>query len=444
MKRPVLLAVYNLILFALSPLLLLAYCLRVLITGKEKNGFLQRLGLGLPQTNGCFWVHAVSVGESMAASALVRELSVLFPEETIVVSTITDAGNVTAKKMIPQAKHIFYLPLDFKPFVKKAMRRLKPKALIIVETELWPNFIREAKKTGSKVLLASGRISDRSLSKYQKAAFFFSAVLSYFDIICMQGPEEVQKMLSIGASPRNVLIGGNSKLDLIFEEPAEELKTALKESLHADGNAKLWIAGSTHPGEEKMILDVYKKLREQNAGMMLLLAPRHTQRCDEVEKLVKDAGFSCMRRTQLMQNVPLVLPSSGSVFLLDTMGELQTFYSIADVVFVGGSLVPVGGHNVLEPVSFGKSVFCGPYMQNFKGIMDILKPSGAVVQVADIRELEDKMLRVLKDEASLLTAGKKGKELIEKNRGASRFVAFLLKDLFTHAKETQPLDVRAL
>lgn len=434
MKKAFLFAVYNIILYALSPLLLLAYVFRVLITGKEKNGFWQRLGFRLPEAQGgCIWVHAVSVGESMAASALVREMSALFPGETIVVSTITDAGNFTAKKMIPQAKHVFYLPLDLKPLVKKIIRRVHPKALVIVETELWPNLIHEAKKSGAKVVLASGRISDRSLQKYQRYSFFFSEVLSCFDIICMQGPEEVQKILSIGAASHNVLIGGNSKLDMIFQEPEEEQKTLLRNSLHLNAVKKLWVAGSTHPGEEKMILDVYRKLLAQNISAGLLLAPRHLQRCDEVEALVRGYGFPCARRTQLSKNMFSAGAHEPFVFLLDTMGELQTFYSIADVVFVGGSLVPAGGHNILEPISFGKSVFCGPHMENFKGILDLMKPAGAAVQVSDDRELLDKMLHLLQNEGALNDAGKKGKEIIEKNRGASRFVAFLLKDLFTHS-----------
>lgn len=437
MKRAILFAVYNVILVVLSPLLLLAYCLRVVITGKEKGGFAQRLSFGLPQTTGCIWVHAVSVGESMAASALVRELSALFPDETIVVSTITDAGNVTAKKMISQAKHIFYLPLDFKPFVKKAIRLIRPKALIIVETELWPNVIREAKKTGAKVLLASGRISDKSLGKYQKYAFFFREVLSLFDVICMQSPEEVQKILSLGAPTQNVVIGGNAKLDIVFEEPEEKEKALLKPYLHLSARQKLWVAGSTHPGEEKMLLDVYKKLRGKNVSVSLLLAPRHTQRCDEVEALVKEHGFSCARRTKFSNTNTQKSDSTPRVLLLDTMGELQMFYSIADVIFVGGSLVPAGGHNVLEPVSLGKSAFCGPYMENFKGILEILKPSGAVIQVNDAHELMEKMAASLQNEEGLLDAGRKGKELIEKNRGASRFVAFLLKDLFTHSEESE-------
>lgn len=424
-----LLLIYNLILYLLSPLLLTAYCLRVLLTGKEKNGFWQRLGFRLPETGGCIWVHAVSVGESMAASAIVRELSELFPGETLVVSTITDAGNAVAKKMIPQAKHVFYLPLDFKPFVRRAIKKIKPKALIIVETELWPNFIAEAKKTGAKVVLASGRISDKSLGKYQKYAFFFREILSLFDVICMQGPEEVQKILTIGAPTQNVVVAGNAKLDMVFEAPEEKEKNALRGNLQLNGDEKLFVAGSTHPGEEKILLEVYLKLRGKNANVRLLLVPRHIQRCEEIGALSGAFGLTAVRRTQASSESAAA--DRSAVFLLDTMGELQKFYSIADIVFVGGSLVPVGGHNVLEPVCFGKSVFCGPHMENFRGILELLMPTGSVIQVPDGETLASKILDQLENGEKYAAWGKNGREIVEKNRGASRNIAFRVKELFT-------------
>lgn len=427
-----LLFIYNLILYLLSPVLLLAYVLRVLLTGKEKNGFWQRLGFRLPQTDGCIWVHAVSVGESMAASAIVREIGSLFPGETLVVSTITDAGNAVAKKMIPQASHVFYLPLDFKPFVRHAIKKVKPKALIIVETELWPNFISEAKKSGAKTVLASGRISDKSLGKYQKYAFFFREVLSLFDVICMQGPEEVQKILSIGAPTQNVVVAGNAKLDMVFTEPGENEKASLRARMGLNGDKKLFVAGSTHPGEEKVLLDVQRKLLEKNANVRLLLVPRHIQRCDDIARLVHEAGLEAVKRTQAAGTSEK--GRSETVFLLDTMGELQKFYSIADIVFVGGSLVPAGGHNVLEPVCFGKSVFCGPHMENFRGILDLLVPTGSVIQVPDGDALLEKIFDLLKNGEKYAAWGRNGKEIVEKNRGASRNIAFRVKELFTRGE----------
>lgn len=426
---------YNLILILLSPIIFLIYLTRVFFTGKEKIGYLQRLGF-FPREfykvkgSNYIWIHAVSVGEVMAAKPLIKECKNTFPDYNILLSTITDTGNKVAKT-IKEADLVFYLPLDYKFLIKRVFKQKNILALIIMETEIWPNLVAIAKQKKAKIVLVNGRFSSKSFKIYQKFKFFFKDVLKNFDLFLMQSEENVQKIKSLGANNKQVFCTGNTKFDIAVNF-SQETTAKLKKEIKITENQIVILAASTHAGEEEIILNVFKELKNFHKNLFLIIVPRHPERSKDVAKEINKYQF----KFALRKNNNNSEKNSLEVFLVNTIGELILFFSLADLVVLGGSFVPIGGHNILEPLSLGKVTFFGPHMDNFKAILkDIQKYNiKAAINVKNKNDLYIKLNDFLNKEnlkEDLLTLGKEAQEIIAKNKGASKKNVLKLKELFS-------------
>jgi len=399
--------------------------------------FIQKIARGLKQRLGFFnksinrigkeepiWAHAASVGEVIAIGNLIKALKKECPNDNYVISTLTSTGQATARRIVPDARAFIYFPLDFSCVVGRVLDTIKPKLLIITETELWPNFIREAKKRMIPIIVANGRISTNSFGRYKKVKFLMKRVLENIDVFLMQSHVDASRIIALGANPATVTVTGNLKFDV-----GEDI---LLDSVDANlqSNKLIFVAGSTHRGEEVIILDVYGEIRKSYPHMVLILAPRHMQRIGEVERLLSSRNFKFTRRSELPS--PFKGNSLNQIILLDTVGELTHFYALAKVVFVGGSLIPVGGHNILEPASLGKGVLFGPYMDNFEEIAQSFVLRGAGRVVSNRKELLDSILELLSNPEELERMGKTALEIVKANKGSAEKSAKLAKNLLTH------------
>jgi 3-deoxy-D-manno-octulosonic-acid transferase len=381
-------------------------------SGKYRRTFRERMGAlppGLgPGRPGSIWVHAVSVGEVLAARPLLDALKRRFPKRQVFLSTTTLTGRAVAERGVA-ADGLFFAPFDFPGPVRRALSRLDPELLILVETELWPNLVHQARRRGTRVALVNGRISPRSHPRYRRAGPLLRRMLAEVDLFLMQSPPHAERVLALGAPPERVRVAGNLK----FDAPAPPEPPAPLARLLGDGRP-VWVAGSTVEGEEAAVLAAFGRVRQHCADLALVLVPRHPERFDLVPPLVEEAGFRCLRRSQLGTE------SAGpvEVVLLDTLGELAGVYALATVVFVGGSLVPAGGHNVLEAAAAGKPILVGPHMENFQEIADQFRSEGALIQVASAEALADAVSELLADAARRQTLGEAGRALLARNRGA--------------------------
>lgn len=424
---------YNLILILLSPIILLTYLARVFLTGKEKEGYLQRLGF-LPkefyklEDKNYIWIHAVSVGEVMAAKPVIKECKIIFPDYNILLSTITDTGNKVAKT-IKEVDFVFYLPLDYKFLIKKIFNKKNISALIIMETEIWPNLVALAKQNKVKTILINGRFSSKSFKVYKKFKFFFKDVLKNFDLFLMQSEESAKRIKSLGANNSQVFCTGNTKFDIAISF-TNEATDKLKKEIGLNENQIVIVAGSTHPGEEEIILNIFEKLKSSYKNLFLIVVPRHPERSADI---VKELNFRKLKFA-LRKNNNHNEKNGQEVFLVNTIGELVLFFTVADLVILGGSFVPIGGHNILEPLSLGKVTLFGPYMDNFKAILKDIKKHNvkAVIDLRNKDELYVKLKEILKQQnfkEELFILGKQAQQIISKNKGASKESVLKLKKL---------------
>jgi 3-deoxy-D-manno-octulosonic-acid transferase len=420
---------YNL-LFNLAFIVAFPYLLLRAAWGK--HGVLERMGWLAGQKTErlrgreVIWFHAASVGEVKALSVIIPQVRKTNPEYELVVSTLTKTGQADAENILKGAGMVFFVPVDLKRFVRRALRKIKPMALILVETELWPNLIREAKKSGCFVGMVNGRISERSLRKYQLVRSLFAETLRNVDVLCVQSDEYKQRMLLLGADQRKIVITGNLKFDRLLLADGCRDADQIRKSLHIRSNQRVVVAGSTREGEEQMLLPVFKSLERQYPDLIFVLAPRHLNRLSQVEAILSAEGLDFVRRTQLDELASKQTPAGESLLnhknliLLDTMGELSKIYCLADVAFVGGSLVPVGGHNLLEPAIYGVPVLFGPHVENFKEEAKILIESGGGIQVASDGELQRELSDLLSDDAKRRKLGRQAREAIERKTGAAK------------------------
>jgi 3-deoxy-D-manno-octulosonic-acid transferase len=372
---------------------------------------LGRLGEGLPPEPRC-WIHAVSVGESAAAVPLVEGIRARWPELGIVVSTITPTGaRIVGDRLAGTATHR-YFPIDLPGPVRRALDAARPRFFIAIETELWPNFLRALARRGIPAMIANGRISDRSFRRYRWVRGLMRRVLANVSVFAMQTEEDARRIIALGAPPSRVVVTGNLKSDLV-PEPAGDDPAAWRERLRLGADTRLWIAGSTHRGEEAVVLDAFLRARTRCPDLALLLAPRHPERAGEVEELIRERGLTAARRSRLAAGT-----APGAVLILDTVGELAALYALAEVVFVGGSLVPVGGHNVLEPAMRGKPVLVGPHMSNFREGAELLERSGGGLVVKDGPELERELARLLEDRDLARRMGEAARQAFAGRQGA--------------------------
>lgn len=385
-------------------------------SGKYLRTFRERMGR-LPvylnvDGDRSIWIHAVSVGEVLAARPLVPALRERFPGHRIFLSTTTMTGNAVAKKSIRGVDGLLYAPFDFPHPVRNALDVLNPSLLILVETELWPNLIHEARRRGARVAVVNGRISSRSFPRYMRARRFLRPVLAEVDLFLMQEEAHAERIRAMGAPADRVQVTGNLKFDAV--EPGRLPERLARLIQGGTAPRPLWVAGSTVGGEEELVLSAFHRVRERVPQARLLVAPRHPERFAAVPSLIEAAGFRCLRRSALDP----AAWRDGEVLLLDTLGELSQVYALASVVFVGGSLVPSGGHNILEPAVAGKAVVVGPHMENFQEIADQFRAESAMVQVGSPDELAHEVSALLLDEGRSRDLGERARDLVGRNRGA--------------------------
>ena len=419
-----------LIIYTFALLLVLAlglpyWLLAMATNGKYREGLSERLGwvpdrLREGDARQTIWVHAVSVGEVLAASRLVNELSACAPQYRVLLSTTTRTGQRLARERTG-ATHTFYFPLDFPWIVRRYLRVLDPVLLVLVETELWPNLLTACRQATIPVAVVNGRISDRSLPRYMRLRGLWKQILSGVSIVLAQSEEDAKRLKAIGAPAGRVSFAGNLKFDVRSAEPAA-ITTSLREKLPS--GARVLVCGSTLEGEEEILLDAFQQLQKTIPNCVMILAPRHPERFGRVAQLLKNRSMQWVRRSNWMKRPVKIKP--GTVVLLDSIGELGSVYALASVAFVGGSLVPAGGHNPLEPAQFAVPVVMGTHYANFRAIIDTLLQAEAL-KLATTETLVPMLENLLTDDEAANTLGVRALEVFHHQSGATgRAVTALL------------------
>lgn len=413
---------YTFAMLLMSPLFLLR-------REKYSSGFSERLG-NYPafkqDERKVIWLHCVSVGETNASRPLVDELIKQFPLHRIVISTTTRTGQELAKKIFrDKADAVFYFPFDWKFSVRRALRNYRPSLLLLMETEIWPRLIFEAKRSGSKVAIVNGRLSQRSLERYSNIRTFVRSILNNVDLALMQSENDAQSIRSLGIESGKVKVTGNMKFDLSIGSGEDVVTYELRERFGFDGSKTLIIAASTHEPEEKWVLDAFQKI---DRPCRLLLAPRHPERFDQVATVISDCGLSMARRS----DIPSDLDKSADVTLLDSIGDLRAVYPLGDIVFVGGSLIPHGGQSILEPALFGKAIITGPFTHNFADAVKIFLASRALIQIpgaSPVTHLFHAFADLFANPELRQELGRNAHEVMVANRGAAAVTVMELRDL---------------
>jgi len=414
--------IYTLVLYLLTPLLLV----RLALLGVRNRGYWERwrerLGFvpTLPAAGPNLWVHAVSVGEAQAASALVRALRARIPPITIMVTTTTPTGAAVVRRLFRNEVRHCYLPFDLPAALVRFIERARPAALVIMETELWPNLLHCCRRARIPVVIANARLSERSFSRYRRWAGSVRGMLAAVTAVAAQSRADAERFMALGAAKSRVHVTGNIKFDVTAPGDLQDRALRLKQELAPD--RRVWMAASTHEGEEAAVLSAFAVLRQRDPELLLVLTPRHPERFGRVFDLCRQQGFRTARRTAPSSERP-------DVFLADTMGELPLFYALSEVAFVGGSLVAVGGHNPLEPAALGIPIVTGPHIFNFAAVYGLLTASLAAWVVNDADELLSRLLILLADSDLRATAGRRAQAVVAENRGAVDRVMEILMPL---------------
>jgi 3-deoxy-D-manno-octulosonic-acid transferase len=422
---------YSALIYCLAPL---AFAL-VLWRGFRERGYWQglreRFGFG-PAKQGSIWVHAVSLGEMSAAAPLVRALRERRPDLPLVLTTATPAGRARAAALFAEVADIRYLPYDTPGAVRRFLARIRPRVAVIMETELWPNLLAACAARDVPVLLASARLSARSVSGYRRLGNLFSGVFTENLSVAAQTADDAARFVEIGADAVRVRVVGNVKFDVSIDAQLSEQGRRLRQSFGSERCA--WVAGSTHAGEDEAALSAHARLLKDKPQALLLLAPRHRNRFEAVAALLKNSGLRFERRSS-GGGLPEVALARCQVLLVDTLGELAMMYAAADIAFVGGSLVPVGGHNLLEPAALGLPVLCGPYQDNNKEIAKMLAASGALAVVADAAQLGEALERLFGDGAQRRRMGEAGVRMVAANCGSVAALLEVIEPLLVGERE---------
>ncbi len=404
---------------------------QMLRSGKYRAGIAERLGR-VPQRlregagRPTIWVHAVSVGEVLALTGLIQLLREQNPKYRIVISTTTATGQKLARDRFGAAD-VFYFPLDFAFAIRPYLRLLKPEIVVIAETEFWPNFLRQAKKSGARVVVVNARISDRSFPRYRRFSRLLRPVLANVDRFLAQSDIDRGRLIEIGAHDDRVSVSGNLKFDIKVPK-ISALIGQLQASIKSSGATPVIVAGSTVDGEEPIVIEAFRRALKWYPNATLILAPRHPERWPAVIDLLRSSGLPWWRRTEWATDTPI----AGGIFLLDSIGELAALYHLATVAFVGGSLVPRGGHNILEPAHYGVPIVVGPHTENFRDIVDLFTRAGAVDVIAP-DEFADEVLHLLDTEQKRALLGRHALDVVRANSGATARTAEVLAGLLHHA-----------
>lgn len=419
---------YNLVLLFFAPFFLLFLLYADRSHPRWKDSMAERLGRYggklPPPAKPRVWLHAVSVGEALGAAPLIRLILERNADCELVVSTTTRGGMEVLEKNAAGAIIPMYFPLDFPWTVRRAFNAVRPSILILMETEIWPNVLNEAHRRGVPALLLNGRVSDRMAAANPFVRMVYRRVFSHLSAAGMQSAGDLERLNRLGAPPSLAKVTGSMKFDGLVA-PEDEARISKLRAQVNPGGAPLIVAGSTHPGEEEPLIDVFMELRRNRPGLRLALCPRHVERADEVAAMVKRKGLSLARRSR---------PASGAaadVLLVDTIGELRLLYRLSTASFVGGSLIPRGGHNVLEPAACGKAPFYGPHTRNFREAVRLLEEGGGGMPVADFDDLRDKMARHLDDERLRAEADARALAAVKANSGAAERAYAIFKTYFS-------------
>jgi 3-deoxy-D-manno-octulosonic-acid transferase len=395
--------------------------------GKYRRGFAERLGK-LPArltparaTSRVIWMHAVSLGEVLAVSGLAERMRSSFPRHRIVVSTTTDTGQDLARQRFGE-ENVFYFPMDFAFAIRPYLRSLQPEVVVLAETEFWPNFLRLAHASGARIAVVNARISDRSWPRYQRFRWALRKMLAQVDLFLAQTPRDGERLISIGAEPTRVQVSGNLKFDVSLPSPPP-IVGSLRQSLQAEGAGPVLVCGSTVEDEEPLLLKAFENLRVGHPRAVMILAPRHPERFDSVAILLQQLGIPFHRRSSWQAE-----PLAGGVLLVDTIGELAALYGLADIAFVGGSLVPRGGHNIIEPAQHGVAIVTGNHTENFRDIVGLFQNRDAV-RIVGVSELPLILMQLLENDAERRALGRRAKQTMLSQAGATQRTLEALKGL---------------
>jgi 3-deoxy-D-manno-octulosonic-acid transferase len=416
---------YLLAVYLATPVVSTVFLWRGLRDRSYWRNFRERFGFGARLAPHGVWLHAVSVGEVQACAALVSALSRRHPGLPLTVTTFTPTGSTRARALFGNLAQVRYVPYDLPGAVRRFFRRVQPRLAVIFETELWPNLYRECNRRRIPLVLASARISPRSLSRYQRLGALFRETLARTALVAAQGAGDAERFRSLGADPASTHVTGNIKFD--FELPEGLAARGAQLRAHYAPGRPLWVAGSTHAGiEEQAVLEAQQRVREAHPGTLLVLAPRHPPRFDEVADALRARGIGFVRRSAAGSGAA---DADCAVLLLDSLGELLDFYAAADVAFVGGSLAPSGGHNLLEPAALGVPILTGPNNFNSEEIARLLIARGAAEVVHDAAELGTRLTALLADDAARERMGAAGRASVDSNRGALEKLLALIEPL---------------
>ncbi len=394
------------------------WLLKMLRHGKYRAGLGERLGrvpgrLELPAAGGCIWVHAVSVGEVLACSGVIAGLREHFPGRSVLISTTTATGQALARHRFG-AENVFYFPLDFAFAIRPWVRALRPELVVLAETEFWPNFLHLVRRSGGCVAVVNARVSDRSYPRYRRFRFAMRGILRNVDLLLAQTEEDRRRLISMGAAPERVKVTGNLKFE-VAPPPASPMVAEIRSHLETTGAGPVVVFGSTAEGEEALLLPVFRAVLARFPRAVVVLAPRHPERFAAVAGLLNESGPRFFRRSLWNGREAL----GGSVFLLDSIGELASMYQLASVAFVGGSLAPRGGgHNILEPAQAGAAVLTGPYTENFRDIVRIFRQAGAV-RVVDSAEFAPVLLHLLENEGARAELAERAQRIVHSQLGTT-------------------------
>ena len=431
---------YSLLLTFGFILLLPRFAIDAFRNGKYVTGLRQRLG-DIPQIEAAgrptIWLHCVSVGEAQAALSLVRQLKETFPNYALVISTTTVTGQRLAQTIFKQqAAAVFYFPIDWAWTVRRVLRRINPAAIFIMETELWPNLFRAARQRRTPVVLLNGRISDKSSRRYKRIRPFISRVLNDLTLATMQSQQDAQRIRELGLADDRIVALGNLKFDSAGSVADNKLTNQIRERFNFADDRPLFVAASTHEPEESVVLEAFRAVKQSHARLRLLLAPRHPERFAEVASLLTASEFSVARRSAPATNKDAM----ADIVLLDSIGELSAVFPLAEIAFIGGSIAPHGGHNVIEPAAYGVCTITGPHSSNFAAITKALLADGALLQLSDTAqaatELAESVRTLLSDKKRREQIGERARAVCDANRGATGRTLELLSPMLNERTTT--------
>jgi 3-deoxy-D-manno-octulosonic-acid transferase len=417
----------------LSPLLLLKLRRHPNLGRLLRQRVLGRLPDGIPAGRPV-WIHAVSVGEVKAAARLVEEIEREVPGVEVVITVTTDTGYRVARKRYPGRRVEFYPP-DFSWIVNNALDALRPDLMILVESEFWPNFMLAAEERGLPVVLVNGKMSPRSASRFAALHLVSKPLLQSIDLLCAQIPAYADRFLSLGVEADRIRVTGNMKFDNIPIKQEHARQNYFGRLLGEEDGSPIVVAGSTHPGEERALAAMHRRFRESGVPCRLVVVPRHPARADTVEADIRREGGAVVRRSRMGEDSR---PGPNEIVLLDTVGELEMVYARADVVFVGGTLVPHGGQNMMEPASLGRAVVVGPHVGNFRGEVAMLLEADGIVLARDAQGVEGVIRRWLQDPQDASAYGRRARQVIQDSKGATARTLDMLKPHLVDLRAASP------